>query len=366
MTDDERTHGAGEEQEGKLQPLPVEVLTSRHFLAWLDRQKISLALTTYQSARLMLIGLGDRGEMSGFERLFQRAMGLYAAPDRLYLSTRYQLWQLDNALAPGQFYNGYDKLYIPRIGYTTSDLDIHDVALDEGGRIIFVATRLNCLATISEVNSCQPLWKPPFISKVINEDRCHLNGMAMVDGKPGFVSACSRSDAIEGWRERRRDGGCIVSVANNEIVATGLSMPHSPRWYRDRLWVLNSGTGELGAIALDTGQFEPLAFCPGYLRGLAFCGDYAIVGLSKPRSEDRTFSGLELDEKLLAKDTDARCGAMVVNLHTGAIEHWLRLEGVVTELYDVQILPGVRRPMALGFQTKEIEQIITLDPMGEL
>ncbi|NEP56266.1 MAG: TIGR03032 family protein [Symploca sp. SIO2G7] len=344
----------------------IEVSCSRYFLSWLAQHKISLALTTYQSCRLLLVGVNPEGQFSGFERLFDRAMGLYATTERLYLSSKYQLWQLDNVLAPEQLYKGYDKLYVPRIGYTTGDLDIHDIAVDSRGRVIFVSTLLNCLATVSQHNSCTPLWHPPFISQVVNEDRCHLNGLAMVEGQPRYVTAVSQSDVVDGWRDKRRDGGCVIDVLSNEVLLTGLSMPHSPQYYQGKLWLLNSGTGEFGYVDLEAGKFEPVTFCPGYLRGLAFWEDFAIVGLSKPRAGDKTFSGLALDEQLVAKDTEPRCGLMVIDLNSGAIVHWLRLEGVITELYGVQVLPGVQRPMALGFQTDEICRLLTLDPMSPL
>ena len=138
-------------------------------------------------------------------------------------------------------------------------------------------------------------------------------------------------------------------------------MPHSPRVYRGRLWLLNSGTGYLRQHRpRPAGTFEPLAFCPGYLRGLAFAGDYAVVGLSRPR-HDKTFGGLALDEALAAKGAEARCGLHVIDLRTGDAAHWVRLEGMVSELYDVAVLPGVVRPMALGFKTDEIQRLLTME-----
>ena len=353
----------------------TEIFSSRQFPQWLAQQNLSLALTTYQTGQLFFLGGNESGQLQGFQRFYDRAMGLCATPERIYLSCKYQLWQLDNTLTPGQLHQGYDKLYIPRIGYTTGDLDIHDVTVDKDGKIIFVSTLLNCLATVSDYKSCKPLWKPAFISRIINEDRCHLNGLAMVDGEPGFVTACSQSNLVDGWRDhafgmplrdRRIGGGIVIDVASNEIICTGLSMPHSPRWYQGRLWLHNSGRGELGYVDLQTGKFEPVAFCPGYLRGLAFWDNYAIVGLSKPRNGDKTFSGLPLDDLLQQKDGEARCGLMVVDLDTGAIAHWLRLEGKITELYDVQVIPNVKRPMALGFQTEEIAQLISLESLEEV
>ena len=164
-----------------LQSIPqpsiaLDILPSSYFIDWLRSHSLSLALTTYRSSRLMLLGVNSLGQISGFERLFNQAMGLYATPERIYLSSRYQIWQLDNVLAPGQIYNGYDKLYIPRISYTTGNLDIHDlVVVPKNNRIIFASSLLNCLATVSDRHSCIPLWKPKFISQLVNEDRCHLN-----------------------------------------------------------------------------------------------------------------------------------------------------------------------------------------------
>jgi uncharacterized protein (TIGR03032 family) len=342
-----------------LASTPLTITCSRHFPHWLHEQRLSLAFTTYQTNRLFLIGLKPDGQLSAFERLFDRPMALYATPDRLYLSTRYQLWQFDNALPPGELYNGYDRLYVPHLSHTTGDLDIHDIALDQAGQVVFANTVYSCLAGLSDRYSFKPLWQPPFISRLAPEDRCHLNGLALVEGRPGYITAVSRSDVAAGWRERRRDGGCLVDVRRNELSLTGLSMPHSPRFYQDRLWLLHSGAGDFGYVDLDRGVFEPVTFCPGYLRGLAFHGQMAIAGLSKPR--DRLFSGLPLADRLAAGDAEPRCGLLVIDLNTGVIAHWLQLEGIVTELYDVQVLPGVQRPMALGFKTDEIQRIIAID-----
>jgi len=338
----------------------LEFQSSRHFLGWLHEAGISLAFTTYQTNRLFLIGVKEDGRLSTFERHFEHPMGLWAAADRLLMSTRWQIWELHDALPPGEMHGGYDRVYVPRRAHTTGHLDTHDVAVDADGRIVFVNTLYSCLAEVSDRYSFKPIWKPPFISKLAPEDRCHLNGLALADGRPAYVTTVSRSDAVAGWRDRRHAGGCVVDVEDDDIVLDNLSMPHSPRLYDGRLWVLNSGTGELGRVDRAAGRFEPLAFCPGYLRGLAFHGSYAVVGLSKQRKE-RAFSGLALDDRLRQKDTDARCGLWVIDLRSGDVAHWMQIEGVVVELYDVAVIPATRRPMALGFKTDEIERVITIE-----
>lgn len=338
----------------------MEITTSRQMLAWLAEQNLSIALTTYQIGKLFFIGLKDNGEMSVFERTFNRCMGLCTTPNGLWMSSLYQVWRFENLFTSGERQDGYDRLYLPQVGYTTGDLDIHDMAVDENGRLVFVNTLFGCLATLSDTHSFKPIWRPPFISKLAAEDRCHLNGLAMKDGKPAYVTAVSQSDVADGWRDHRTDGGIVIDVSSNELIASGLSMPHSPRWHNGRLWLLNSGTGDFGHIDMQTGKFEPVAFCPGYMRGLAFHGDYALVGLSRPR-HNKTFSGLPLDEKLKAKHAEPRCGVQVIDLRTGDAVHWIRFEGLVEELYDVVTLPGVRRPMALGFKTDEIRRVLSIE-----
>ncbi|WP_442506619.1 TIGR03032 family protein [Novipirellula sp. SH528] len=341
-------------------PAPLlEINTSRQFTNWMHEQRLSLALTTYQAGKLFLLGLQPDGRLSVFERTFNRCLGLWADGQTMWMSSLYQLWRFENVLEPGQIAGGYDRLYVPQVGYTTGDLDIHDVAVESSGRVVFVNTLFGCLATFSQTHSFVSLWSPPFLSKLAAEDRCHLNGLALENGLAKYVTAVSQSDVADGWRDRRHDGGCVIDVQSNEIVATGLSMPHSPRVYRDKLWVLNSGTGHFGFIDLSAGRFEAVAFCPGYLRGLSFHGDYAIVGLSKPR-ENKTFSGLELDINLQAGDAEARCGLQVIDLKSGDVVHWIRVEGVVTELYDVVALANVLRPQALGFKTDEIRRVLRL------
>ena len=344
-------------------PPSLELTSSRGFPEWLAETETSLAFSTYQAGKLMFLGRKPDGALSVFERTFERCLGLWGDGQTLWMSSRFQIWRFENMLQPGQTADGYDRLYVPRAGYTTGDLDAHDVAVDAQGRVLFVNTLFGCLATLSERFSFEPLWKPPFLSRLAAEDRCHLNGLAMQDGQPKYVTAVSQCDVADGWRDHRRDGGCIIDVASQEIVATGFSMPHSPRLYRGKLWVLNSGQGEFGWVDPATGRFEAVAFCPGYARGLTFVGKYAVIGLSRPR--EATFHGLPLDERLAERKSAARCGVLVVDLKSGDIVHWVRIEGIVSELYDVVALPGVARPKALGFKTNEIRHGIWFEEGGQ-
>jgi uncharacterized protein (TIGR03032 family) len=337
--------------------------SSRHFPEWLAATSMSLAFTTYQAGKLFLLGVRPDGRLSVFERTFARSMGLGISADgrSLVLATQFQIHRFDNILPAGQFSpDGFDAIYAPHAGWVTGDIDAHDVGFAPDGRPLFVNTKFSCLAAVSDSHSFRPIWTPPFISRLAPEDRCHLNGLALDEGRPRYVTAVSRSDASDGWRDRRADGGIVIDVERNEIVAEGLSMPHSPRLYDGRLWLLNSGAGEFGFIEPQSGRFEALAFCPGYARGLAFIGRHAVIGLSMPR-ENRTFSGLPLDAALQARSTDPRCGLAIIDLDNGDMIGWVRVEGIVRELYDVAVLPGVRCPSLIGFKTDEVRYVLSID-----
>lgn len=339
-------------------PPQIEVTTSRMFTSWLARGRASLVLTTYQTGKIFFIGLQPNGRLSVFERTLERIMGMHATASEIHVSTLYQIWRFRNTLAAGQTFNGYDAVYVPRESRVTGDVDIHDIVVDGDGRVVFTNTLFNCLATTDDEHNFRPLWRPPWITKYAPEDRCHLNGLAVRDGRPRYATAVSRSDVTDGWRDRRRDGGVVVDVESNAIVCEGLSMPHSPRWHNNTLWLINSGTGYFGRVDLERGVFEPLVFLPGYARGLTFLGDDAVIGLSD-RRENRTFQDLDLEENLAKHDAEMRCGLLVVDLKTFDAPHWLRFGGVVKELYDVGVLPGVVRPMAVGFKTDEVRRYLS-------
>lgn len=281
-------------------------------------------------------------------------MGLHATSQTIWVSSLFQVWKLENMVTEERIDEGFDGLYVPQISYTTGNLDIHDMAIDQDGRPVFANTLFSCLATVSTKHSFVPLWRPEFISHLVPEDRCHLNGLAMVKGLPEYVTVLGVSDQPQGWRKGRQDGGKVIHVSTGSVVASGLCMPHSPRWHQGKLWLLESGTGYFGYIDLGTGLFERVAFCPGFLRGLAFFGRYAMIGLSEPRPT--AFSGLPLDKTLERRRMEAICGLAVIDLKTGSIAHWLRLSGVIRELYDVAVIPGLLRPKALGLKTNEIQR----------
>jgi uncharacterized protein (TIGR03032 family) len=340
----------------------IKVFTSRHFPDWLAENDLALAVTAYQAGRLLMIGRNETGGVAVCERAFDRCTGLCVTGDALWMGSAFQVWKFTAApdVDPA---DGCDRLYVPRVGHTTGDVDAHDLAVDGAGRVVVVSTALSCLGTLDDAHGLRSVWRPPFVSRTVPEDRCHLNGLAVRDGRPRYVTVCGRSDVADGWRDHRRAGGCVLDVETGDVVADGLSMPHSPRWHADRLWVLDSGRGDLGYVDPGTGRFERVAFCPGYGRGLAFAGGCAVVGLSRPR--EVTFRGLDLDAVLAARGAAPWCGLQVVDLRTGTVAHWLRVEAGMDEVYDVAVLPGVTRPKALGFAAADVRRRLWVPDVAE-
>lgn len=339
----------------------TQISVSRGFAGWLGRIKCSLAFTSYQTGQLFLVGLLPEGRVSFHQQNYIRAMGIHATSQRLYLASLFQIWRLENVLAPGDRANvNFDRLFVPRNAQTTGDLDAHEIGVDKNGRVIFVNTKFSCLATMSISHGFKPLWKPPFISRLAAEDRCHLNGLAMAGGSPAFVTAVSRSDMINGWRDRRHEGGVLIDVRTDQIVTDQLSMPHSPRVGPDgNVWLLDSGRGMLARVDPATGRKEDVAFCPGFLRGLALHGGYAVVTVSLPR--DGAFSGLALQDELTRRDGEPWCGICVIDLRSGDLVEWIRLRGEIKELFDVAVIADTHCPMALGVNSPDIQSLISFD-----
>ena len=343
----------------ELQTTKIEC--SRGLADWLIMNNVSLAFTSYQTGQLFLVGVMPDGRISIHQRNFIRAMGVIAQSDRVYVAGLEAVWRMDNILRRTEVANQFfDRLFVPRNAQVTGDLDVHEMGVDKHGRVIFVNTKFSCLATFNQTHSFRPLWKPMFISKIAPEDRCHLNGMAMVDGTPKYVTSVSQSDLVNGWRERREQGGVIIDVQADRIVTDELSMPHSPRVANGALWVLDSGRGYIARVDEKTGAKENVCFCPGFLRGMTIWNGHAIATVSLPR--DGTFRGLELDENIRSRDGLPWCGIQIVDLRMGGIVEWLRLEGFIKELFDVAVIPGSRCPMALGVGTPEVQHTISFEP----
>lgn len=338
-------------------PIEIQCLASQAFEQWLAQAGGSLTVSTYQAGKVAMIGWDGR-QVTLLMRAFDKPLGMAVAGKRLVLATRNDLTIFSNtSLLAHDFIENqpgrYDSLFLPRATYHTGDLNTHDVTVSNEG-ITFVATRFSCLARLSFDFNFVPVWKPDFVSDLVPEDRCHLNGLAVCDNKPKYVTALGRTDTAGGWRENKAAGGLLIDITSNEIVTSGLSMPHSPRWYNNQLWVLNSGAGELVLIDTATGKKTTVCSLPGYLRGLCFVGPYAVVGLSKIR-EKHIFGGLPVQSRY----EKLHCGLSVIDLRSGSEVGSFEFTEGCEELYDVQFMPGLLRPMILSLEKPAARQAMS-------
>ncbi len=341
------------------QPVEFRYTQSGSFVALLTMLRATLLVSTYQANKLLALRAADSG-LSTLVRTFDRPMGLAVDRSRLALGTRKEVWFLRDApdIAPQIEPLGvHDACFLPRQCHVTGDIGIHEMAwvtptsrqlapsAPQDKELWIVATRFSCLATLDPDYSFVPRWRPPFISAIAAEDRCHLNGLALMDGRPKFVTALGTTDTRDGWRADKPHGGCVIEVSSGEYVTRGLSMPHSPRWHDDQLWVLESGTGNLARVDLATGKHEAVVRLPGFTRGLTFAGPFAFIGLSKIRPTSA------MDGVPLAEHRDQlRCGIAVVDVRSGQMVAIVDFQTAVEEIFDVQLLPDSCFPEVVGFQ----------------
>lgn len=303
----------------------------------------SLVISTYQAGKVIFLSVGPQG-LTQLPRNFTKPMGLAVSGNRLAVATKEEVVVLANdpkltqgyPPAPGK----YDSLFAPRAVYFSGEVDIHDMAWVDD-TLWAVNTRFSCLCQINADYSFVPRWQPPFITDLTDEDRCHLNGLAMVAGQPAYVTALGATDTPKGWRENKTGGGLLIDVPSGEIVLGGLAMPHSPRVYDGQLFLLNSAEGELVRVDVEAGRTETIVRLPGFVRGLARHEDYLFIGMSKLRQ------GRALGDIPLARQ-ELFAGVAVVHLPSGQLAGHIRYLTACEEIYDVQVLPGLRRPGILG------------------
>ena len=332
---------------------------SDSFVALLQQLRVTLLVTTYQANKLLVVRAAQGG-LSTLVRTFERPMGLAVDAHRLALGTRDQVWFLRNApdIAPRVEPAGlHEACYLPRSCHVTGDIGVHEMAW-RGDELWIVNTRFSCLCTLDPDYSFVPRWRPPFVTALAAEDRCHLNGLAIVEGQPKYVTALGETDTADSWRAHKPHGGCLMDVPSGAVLVRGLSMPHSPRWHDGRLWLLESGTGQLALIDRASGRRQVMTELPGFARGLAFAGPYAFVGLSKIRATS-AMDGVPLAER---RDK-LKCGVAVVDLRTGQMMAFLEFQTAVEEIFDVQILAGLRFPEIIGFQKEAVHHTFVVpDP----
>ena len=349
------------------QPDPLRSVYTSSFGDILKQTGVSLVVSTYQASKVILIRYDpETGTVNTHFRTFNKPMGIAVDPTRLAIGGTNTVWYYRNMPAVARKLEPegkHDAAWLPRRIHVTGDIDIHEMAWAADGELWLVNTRFGCLCTLDADHSFHPRWRPPFISALVPEDRCHLNGLAMLDGRPQFVTALGETDSRGAWRENKANGGLLMEVPTRTTLLRGLSMPHSPRWYDNKLWFLESGQGSIALADPRHGTWRTVAQMPGFTRGLDFFGPLAFIGLSQVR-ESATFSGIPLVERL----EERICGVWIVDLRDGRVLGFLRFEEGVQEIFAVQVLPGARFPEMLEWNDERLKHSYVLpdDALAEV
>ncbi|WP_235689724.1 TIGR03032 family protein [Fulvivirga lutea] len=308
--------------------------------------KCSVAISTYQTGKVVLFSAKDENQLIQLPRNFDKPMGLALENGKLAIATRDELIITTNAPGMARNYpanpNTYDSLFIPRVTYHTGTLDLHDITYSNKG-LVGVNTLFSCLSTFDSDFSFKNFWKPHFITELKPEDRCHLNGLAIdKEGNPKYVTALGHGDQGREWKDKMLEGGILMDVESNSIIGDKLPVPHSPRIYNDGLWMLLSATGEVVKVNVADGKYDVVTKLNGFVRGMDRIGDYLFVATSKLRPNSSLFK-----EAPVAKNSVV-CGISVIYIPTGQPCGHILYQTSVEELFDLKILPGMMRPNVLN------------------
>jgi uncharacterized protein (TIGR03032 family) len=356
------------------EPDPLRSVHTTSLPELLERLGVSVLVSTYQAGKLIAVR-SEGGRANTHFRNFKTPMGLALRRGQLAIGARTQVLQLQNQLDLARKLPAaarpHDACFVPRVAHTTGNIGGHELAY-LGDELWVVNTRFSCLCTLAADASFVPRWRPPFVSGLAPEDRCHLNALGVRDGAVRYVTALGETDTAAGWRENKARGGVLLEIPNLKsqistgslefgisnlgvTISRGLSMPHSPRWYGDRLWVLESGAGSISVVDEATGRLDHVALLPGFTRGLDFFGPYAFVGLSQVR-ESAVFSGIPITDRLPVEER--ACGLWVVDVRSGQTVAFLRFEAGVQEVFAVQVLPNIRYPEILTDEADEETELL--------
>ena len=340
---------------------PLRSVHTSNFPEILEHFGISILVTTYQAGRVVILRAVDGGLNTHF-RGFDKPMGLALAGNRLAIGGAHSVWEFhnlpavskkldqpertdrsnraapprDDDTAKRNVASRHDACFLPRLTHWTGDIQIHEMVWSGEGadaELWFVNTLFSCLCRRSDIYNFEPVWRPSFIDRYIPGDCCHLNGLGRRDGVPRYVTALGETATPGGWRENKRDGGILIDLDSGQTLVRNLSMPHSPRWYRDRVWLLESGRGSLGFLDPASGVYQEVVALPGFTRGLSFIGPLALVGLSQVR-ESAVFGGVPIAERALEERT---CGVWVIKIDSGEVVGFVKFEDAVQEIFAVEV-----------------------------
>jgi len=283
---------------------------------------VQLVVTREYEHLLVTIGVDERRLPSQSFFPIPHPSGLALRGDTLFVaSTRNpnQVFEFKAVAGDGPWATDGAPTMVPvRSTMLPGRFYLHDLAF-VGGVLHANAVGLNSVVRLEEAlrgGTPSVVWWP----------RCvEVNGRAVTDRNYIQLNSIAAGESLEtscfsataDRMSTRRPGhrnfpvdkrGVIFAGKTGEPVLRGLTRPHTARFHGGRLWVDNSGYGEVGFA--EGQQFVALAKLPGWTRGLAFHRDVVFVGTSKviPRFY-RYAPGLDL--------AGSCCGVCAVDVRSG-------------------------------------------------
>lgn len=315
----------------------------------LHRTKSTLAISVYQAGKILLFDTDDAGNLKITPISYPKPMGICSSGNKLAIATISELHiykdepQLANRLSSEQ--RNFKHLYFPRQTYHCGMIDLHDIDF-VNAKITGVNTLFSCICQFDDEHSFTPIWTPYFITENTPEDRCHLNGMTQVDGKLKYITALGHQDEPGSWRKDITNSGILMDIPENKIVVDGLAMPHSPRWYDNKIYLLESAKGELVEIDPITYKKTTKARLNGLVRGLSIVDGLAFIGISTVREKSKTFN--KLDDRVKAEHASIE----IIDIASGMTLGNLTFKTEIKEIYDVQLLENVQAAGIFGLYDK--------------
>lgn len=335
---------------------------SRLFVHWLSSHNVVLGISSLGERGLMLIGLDAKTSPSFGVFDYPDLRGIASAPDgTLWVAQRLGLWKLENGARTGGYTFEHNDVYLPRLQHMTGDLGLTDMAVDGHGALLLASSRFSLVGKVCGEASIEPVWRPPFISKVLAENRCGLSGLALFDAERHCVSLYSRSDQPGGWKNGCLDSGLVMTIQGGKVLCEGLSLPLAPRWGQGNLFLLNSGTAEFGRIDSESKRFVPLCQCPSYPTSLTLHGHWAVIAVSE---EPPDVPGLPASENFASRGIKPYAGVLLVDTRTGDIAHNVRFENYPKHLTGVAVVPRTRAAVALGPLDPKLAPLVTFRKAG--
>lgn len=305
----------------------------------LEKNSFSLIISTYQIGKVIVLSV-ENGKIVQLPRTFEGVMGISCDDDVISIATKNEVVVCKNSSVLAKSYpktpNKYDAMYVPQAKYYTGELAMHDIAYTRDG-LIGINTKFSCFVKIDDNFSFTPIWKPFFINKLEPIDACHLNGMATENNEVIYATAFGKATTTEGWRKNKYNSGLLIDVKKNKILLDNLSMPHSPRIYKNYIYLAESAKGELIRVDRKTLKKEIISSLPAFVRGLDIRGDLLFVGMSKFR-EDHLYG----DAPVLKKYKELKSGVAIFHLPSSTLLGTIEYLNTVREIYDVKSVSHLR------------------------